>query len=49
MTAGSCQTGDNGALYPRRHQHDPRGHEPARSPHAADVQEEWARRHATRL
>ena len=33
-----------GALHPCRHQHHPRGHEPAGSSHAADVQEERAHR-----
>jgi integrase len=37
--AGSRQTRDDGALHARRHQHDPRGHEPARPSHAAAAQE----------
>ena len=34
--ARACQARDHGALYPGRQQDDPRGHEPARSPHATD-------------
>ena len=33
MTARTCQARHHGALYPRRHQDHPRGHEPARSHH----------------
>ena len=39
-SARSCQARDHGALHPRRHQHDPRGHEPAGSPHAAEARED---------
>ncbi len=39
-SAWARQARDHGALYPRRHQHHPRGREPAGSPHAADAQEE---------
>ena len=35
MTARTCQARHHGALYPRRHQNHQRGHEPARSHHAA--------------
>ena len=40
MTARTCQAGHHGALHARRHQHDPRGHEPARRLTPLDAQEE---------
>jgi integrase len=38
--ARACQARHHGAVHARRHQHHPRGHEPAGPPHAADGQEE---------
>ena len=44
MTARTFQARHHGALHPGRHQHHPRGHEPARQAHAAGAEARTSRR-----
>jgi site-specific recombinase XerD len=46
---GHAKLDTHGALHTRCHQHDPRGHEPAGSPHAADGQEGQTQGRVARL